>query len=111
MAMTNTYKSNGGVTLPKAAGKVLPDLRQVEDALLKAEIERLKAENAALKQNKAKVGLKLQVSEKRGVMLLGLRKFPITFYKAEWETILGIADQIKAFIAAHDSELSQGRGE
>jgi len=109
MAMTNTYKSNGGVTLPKSAGKILPDL-SAQNAIL-AELERLKAENAALKAGKAKVGLKLQVSEKRAVCLLGLRRFPITFYKAEWETILGIADQIKAFIAAHDHELSQGRGE
>jgi hypothetical protein len=107
--MTMTYKSNGGVSLPKS-GKILPDLSQ-QNAAIMAELERLRAENAALKQNKGKVGLKLQVSEKKAVCLLGLRRFPITFYKQEWETILGIADQIKAFIASHDHELSQGRGD
>jgi hypothetical protein len=106
----NTFKASNGVSLGKASGKVLPDLSQQNAAIL-AELERLRAENATLKAGKAKVGLKLQVSEKRAVCLLGLRRFPITFYKAEWETILGIADQIKAFIASHDGELSQGRGE
>jgi hypothetical protein len=110
MSMVTTVKASNGVTLPKSAGKVLPDLSQ-QNAAIMAELERLRAENATLKAGKAKVGLKLQVSEKRAVCLLGLRRFPITFYKAEWETILGISDQIKAFIAAHDHELSQGRGE
>jgi hypothetical protein len=106
-----TYKSNGGVTLPKTAGKVLPDLSQ-QNAAIMAELERLKAENAALKQGRGKgPGMKLAVSEKKAVMLLGLRRFPITFYKHEWLAMISIAKQIEAFIETHDHELSQGRGE
>ncbi len=74
------------------------------DEDLKAELERLRAENEQLKSDKAKA-IRLQVSQKGGVSLYGIRRFPITFYGDEWETILGMADDIKAFLAEHQSEL------
>jgi hypothetical protein len=64
---------------------------------MRRELERLKAENEALKA-KERRGTRLQVSEKGGVSLYGLRRFPITFYKEEWERILGMADEIRAFL-------------
>jgi hypothetical protein len=74
-----------------------------------AELERLRAENAALKA-KEKRGIDLRVSEKGGVSLYGLRRFPITFYREEWERILGMGDEIRGFIAAHASELKTKGG-
>ena len=79
-------------------------------AELKAELARLKAENEALKA-KEKRGTYLKVSEKGGVSLYGMRRFPITFYREEWERILGMADEILAFIGENESKLKKPRGE
>ena len=49
--------------------------------------------------------MRLQVSAKGGVSLYGIRRFPVTFYKEEWERILGMGDDIRAFIAEHAAEL------
>ena len=75
-----------------------------EDHDMKAELERLRAENEALKA-KEKQGLRLQVSQKGAVSLYGIRRFPVTFYADEWDTILGMSDQIRDFIAEHQGEL------
>ena len=76
---------------------------------LRLEIERLKAENEALKA-KERRGTRLQVSEKGGVSLYGLRRFPITFYREEWERILGMADEIRAFLRDNAAQLkTKGR--
>lgn len=74
-----------------------------EDAL-RRELERLRAENEQLKARDRR-GMRLQVSEKGGVSLYGLRRFPVTFYKEEWERILGMAEEIRAFMQEHASEL------
>ncbi len=73
---------------------------------VRAEIERLRAENAALRA-KTERSTRLQVSEKGGVSLYGLRRFPITFYMEEWERILGMADQIRAFIRENEAQLKR----
>ncbi len=77
-----------------------------DDGDLKAELERLRAENEALKA-KEKKGLRLQVSQKGGVSLYGIRRFPITFYADEWDTVLGMSDQVRKFIAEHEGELKR----
>ena len=74
------------------------------DEDLKRELERLRAENEALKA-KERRGTRLQVSEKGGVSLYGMRRFPITFYKEEWERILGMADEIRAFMRENADKL------
>ena len=74
------------------------------DEDMRAELERLRAENETLKQE-SKKGLRLQVSAKGGVSLYGIRRFPITFYKDEWETILDKTDDIRAFLNEHGDEL------
>jgi hypothetical protein len=84
--------------------------REIEEGLalseedLRGELERLRAENEALK-SKQERSIRLQVSAKGGASLYGIRRFPITFYKDEWERILGMSDEIRAFLAAHDGEL------
>ena len=71
---------------------------------LKAELERLKAENERLKAPQRR-GLSLKVSEKGGVSVYGLGRFPVTLYKEQWTKPLAMADEIRAFIEAHDAEL------
>ena len=76
------------------------------DDEMRAELERLRAENAALKESKEKA-LRLKVSEKGGVSLYGIRRFPITFYADEWDTVLGMSDEIRAFIRENESSLKR----
>ena len=70
----------------------------------KAELERLRAENEALKQQ-GRRGLSLKVSEKGGVSVYGLGRFPVTLYKEQWEKLLAMADEIKKFIADNKDRL------
>jgi hypothetical protein len=74
------------------------------DEDLKAELDRLRAENERLK-NRAGRGTSLKVSEKGGVSVYGLGRFPVTLYKEQWAKLLAMADDIKAFIKEHDAEL------
>jgi hypothetical protein len=73
---------------------------------LKAELERLKAENEALKSNKNSRGtLSMKVSEKGALSVYGMGRFPVTLYKEQWLKLLGIAEEIKKFIAENDDRL------
>jgi hypothetical protein len=76
----------------------------MSDDDLKAELERLRQENAALKKETSS-GMRLKVSEKGGVSVYGLGRFPVTLYKEQWLRLLDMADEIRAFIAANDAEL------
>ena len=71
---------------------------------MKAELEKLRAENQALKKTSAK-GLSLKVSEKGGLSVYGLGRFPVTLYKEQWNKLLDMADDIRAFIKANESQL------
>lgn len=71
---------------------------------IKAELERLRAENQALKKTTAR-GLSLKVSEKGALSVYGLGRFPVTLYKEQWIKLLDMADDIRAFIKANDSQL------
>jgi hypothetical protein len=74
---------------------------------LKAEIERLKAENEVLKTKKPGAGgaLSMKVSEKGALSIYGMGSFPVTLYKEQWLKLLGIAEEIKAFIKENDGRL------
>jgi len=76
----------------------------MSDEDLKAEVERLRAENERLKNRPAR-GTSLKVSEKGAVSVYGLGRFPVTLYKEQWTRLLAMADDIKAFISDHDAEL------
>ena len=52
-------------------------------------------------------GVSIQVSAKKGVSLYGIRRFPVTFYADEWEKILGMTDEIQAFIRENTAELKR----
>jgi hypothetical protein len=71
---------------------------------LKAELERLKAENERLKSQRTRA-VTLKVSEKGGVSVYGLGRFPVTLYKEQWARVLDMADDIRAFIKENDAKL------
>ena len=71
---------------------------------LKKELERLRAENERLKKGSSK-GMSLKVSEKGGVSVYGLGRFPVTLYKEQWAKLLAMGDEIRQFIEANESQL------
>jgi hypothetical protein len=74
------------------------------DEDLKAELERLRNENAALRKGAA-TGITMKVSEKGGLSIYGMGRFPVTLYKEQWLKLLDMSDDIRAFIAANESQL------
>ena len=66
--------------------------------------EGLEAENQALKGRRSG-NLSLKVSEKGGLSVYGLGRFPVTLYKEQWVKLLGMADEIRVFIGEHEAEL------
>ena len=76
----------------------------MSDQDLKAELDRLRAENDRLKSQRGR-SVSLKVSEKGGVSVYGLGRFPVTLYKEQWTKLLAMADDIRAFIKEHDGEL------
>ena len=76
----------------------------MSDEDLKAELERLRNENAALKKGAA-TGISMKVSEKGALSIYGMGRFPVTLYKEQWLKLLDLSDDIRKFIAANDGKL------
>jgi hypothetical protein len=74
------------------------------DEELRTELEKLRAENEALKRSSSK-GLSLRVSEKGAVSVYGLGRFPVTLYKEQWLRLLDTAEDIRAFIQNNEAQL------
>ena len=73
---------------------------------LQAELERLRAENERLKAGAEKrPRVYLKVSDKGGASLYGIGRFPLTLYVEQWETVLNMADEIKAFLRDNATKL------
>jgi len=73
---------------------------------MKAEIERLRAENESLKKP-ARGQLSLKVSEKGALSVYGMGRFPVTLYREQWEKLLAMSDQIREFIQQNDHALKK----
>jgi hypothetical protein len=78
--------------------------RAMSDEELKAELERLRQENAALKKGAAS-GIRMKVSEKGAVSIYGMGRFPVTLYKEQWLKLLNMSDDIRAFITSNETQL------
>ena len=70
------------------------------EAELQAELERLRAENEALKRPRGQTSLR--VSEKGALSVYGLGRFPVTLYREQWEKLLAMADEIRRFSQEND---------
>lgn len=92
----------GGVELP--TGSTRGGTQTMADEDLRAELERLRAENEALKSGGPRRA-SLKVSEKGGVSVYGLGRFPVTLYKEQWTRLLDMSDEIRAFIRENESRL------
>ena len=71
---------------------------------LKAELERLRNENASLKRG-ATTSIRMKVSEKGAVSIYGMGRFPVTLYKEQWLKPLDMSSEIRNFIAENDAHL------
>lgn len=71
-------------------------------------LARLEAENKALKDQieQRKPGqLRLKISEKGGLSVYGLGRFPVTLYKEQWKRLLEHAEEIKIFLEQNEQQL------
>ena len=72
------------------------------------EIETAEASKLLDELDRQKRGsLYCKVSQKGGLSLYGLQRMPVTLYVEQWERLLDFADEIQAFIKAHNSELKR----
>jgi hypothetical protein len=76
------------------------------EAELKAELEKLKAENEALKARGGR-GVSLKVSEKGAVSVYGMGRFPVTLYQEQWLKLLDMGEEIRTFIKDNESKLKK----
>lgn len=76
----------------------------MDEQNMKAELERLRAENEALK-NRSNRAVSMKVSEKGGVSVYGLGRFPVTLYKEQWLKLLDMSNDIRNFIRENESQL------
>ena len=76
----------------------------MSDDDMKAQLERLRRENEALKKG-ASEGIRMKVSEKGAVSVYGMGRFPVTLYKEQWLKLLNMSDEIRAFIAENEARL------
>jgi hypothetical protein len=74
---------------------------------LEQELARLRAENEALKKGPRGGRVSMKVSDKGGVSVYGLGRFPVTLYLEQWEALLSRADEIRAFLEENRDKLKK----
>lgn len=79
-------------------------MNSMADEDVNTELERLRAENARLKGQRGR-GVTMKISEKGGLSVYGLGRFPVTLYKEQWQKLLEAADDIRAFLKDNDAQL------
>jgi len=79
----------------------------VADEDVQKELERLRAENEALKSSRRAGTLSFRVSEKGAVSVYGLGRFPVTLYQEQWDKLLSAADELRAFIETNRAQLKK----
>lgn len=79
---------------------------------IRAQLEAMRRENEALKAKltaSAQAG-SVKMTDKGGISVYGLGRFPVTLYPSQWDKLFGMTDKIKDFIKANEVELTR-RGE
>ena len=90
------------ITLPK---RILPDMSK--PSAIELELAALRAENERLRANQAKSrSLSYKVSEKGAVSIYGMGRFPITLYVGQFDRLMADMDNLKAFVEANRAKLS-----
>jgi len=67
--------------------------------------DELKARVAELEKQKRTGSLQFKVSEKGGVSLYGLGRFPVTLYYEQWVRLLDAAQELRDFLETNKTKL------
>jgi hypothetical protein len=67
--------------------------------------EELKARVAELEKQKRTGSLQFKVSEKGGVSLYGLGRFPVTLYYEQWMRLLDAVQELRDFLETNKAKL------
>ena len=68
------------------------------------ELEQLRKQKAT-REAQDKKGISFKVSEKGGVSVYGLGRFPVTLYQEQWLRLFSEIDNLKTFIEENKSKL------
>lgn len=107
-----TGKRNNKNDAPVAA-PAKPEAPKVEAQAVdeEAELKALKIElaqaKAELQRAQTKGGTSIKVSTKGCVSVYGLGRFPVSFYKSQWEKLFSMKDAIESFIEQHKDLLPE----
>ena len=85
--------------LPTEKGLSLPEMAGSGDEELKAQLEALKAKEAR------SGSMSFKVSDKGGVSVYGLGRFPVTLYYEQWIKLLDRAQDLREFLEENKSKL------
>lgn len=77
-----------------------------EPTAMELELARLRQENATLRAAQSKTG-RIKVSDKGGVSVYGLGRFPVTLYMSQWEKLDALMPEVKKFIVENAALLAQ----
>jgi hypothetical protein len=91
--------------LPNSTGQRSAQGNGVDIQTLMAQLQALQAENERLKAAKARA-VTMKVSEKGAVSIYGMGRFPMTAYASQWQKVLDMADDIRAFIETNKASLA-----
>jgi len=83
---------------------VISNAMASNEELLK-EIERLLVGHPPPNRRTPRITLK--VSQKGALSVYGMGRFPVTLYREQWEKLLAMSPEIRAFIRAHDKILKK----
>src|SRR5271169_1880887 len=111
LKMPNLYESH----LPPYDCDYSKDKKDIRGALMtEPSYEELKARLADLEKQvetkKRSGAMEFRVSEKGGVSVYGLGRFPVTLYYEQWTRLLDAATELKAFIEENKSKLKLKQG-
>lgn len=82
-----------------------------EEILAKVAAGELKVEEATRlleeAEQRPRGTLYCKVSPKGALSVYGLQRMPVTLYLEQWQRLLDFADEIRSFMAQHDSALKR----
>jgi hypothetical protein len=103
---TTSNNESGDNVASKDQKQLNPSDLLAQMARLQAQVFELQAENEQLARQREQ-GVTLKVTDKGGLSVYGLQRFPVTLYKSQWLKLFSIKEQIESFIVSNDDKLAE----